>query len=309
MPSKLSTKRLLRELHAPRVVPPSASARAEAEAVSAWAARHGQKPGAPREGAGQTGGVGLLGLLVGHRVGLAFGALLMAIVGACVLPTSYDIPLGLSVEIRAAQGERLPAQEIARYVRERSDASEVDVLVREQLHEGDGGGHPQTLMQIRLWDQGLALGELEPELRERFPALADAEIIETALEGEIETIWARRLAHRAFRVSLREADLEQAREHLLLELHSRGFEDDEVVVKVRDHDDGHREIEVQIERRSFDDGEHAEPPGGLDLDRDGIGPGFQWVLDPDAPEQVELRGRPPPGGGAVRIHVQGGDDE
>ncbi|PRQ02118.1 hypothetical protein ENSA5_25770 [Enhygromyxa salina] len=273
MPSDPSTKELLRELHAPRVDPPPLRPSAEQAAVSAWAARYAQ-PGGAGAGAKETrgGGVGLLALLVSHRVALAFGALMVAIVGACVLPTSYDIPLGLSVEIRPADGERLPASEIARYVRERSDAAEVDVLVREQVQAG--GGEPQTLMQIRLWDQGLALGEIEPELREQFPALADAEIVETALEGEIDTIWARRLAHRAFRVSLREADLEEARAQLLADLHSRGFKDEEVVVKVRDLEDGGREIEVEVEveDRSLGEGDQAGPPAELELD--GIGPGF-----------------------------------
>jgi len=299
-----SIKQRLRELHAPRVPPPALEAEAEAEAIAAWAARHGAGESSPAASpAGGGAGAGLLGLLLGHRFALAFGALFIAIVAACVMPTSYEVPLGLSVEIRGVEGQELPAREIAHYVRERSDASEVDVLLREQFHGRDGGA-PQTLMQIRLWDQGLALGELEPELREQFPSLADAEIIETALEGELETIWGRRLAHRAFRVSLREAELEQAREHLLVQLHGRGLADDEVVVKVRDHDDGHREIEVQIERHDLEGGEGGQGEG---FDSVGFGPGFQWVLDPSAPEQVELPATSD--SGAVRIQVRSGEDE
>src|SRR5690606_26587710 len=139
-------------------------------------------------------------------IALAVAGTLLAVLGACVLPTAYDIPLGLSLEIRAASGERIPVQELSHYVEARSDATQIDIMMREVVLDA---GSPQMQLSIRLWDQNLALGELEPELRERFPALANAEIIETPLEGEIETIWARRLAHRAFAVSLRDADVEQ----------------------------------------------------------------------------------------------------
>lgn len=253
MRSKSSIEASLRELHAPRVEPSAdqdiASAR-ESEAIAAWSQRYakpsdlGVDSGADR-GAG-SGLWGLLSVLGRHRLAVAFAVMLMAVVGACVLPTSYEIPLGTSIEIHVVEGELASAQEIANYVHERSDAAEVDVLMREVVHTG---ATPQIVMLIRLWDHELPLGEIIPALREQFPELEHAEITETALEGEIDTIWARRLAHRAFSLSLREVDVEQARDQLVLELQSRGFEDDEIVVEVRDRADGHREIEVQVERR------------------------------------------------------------
>jgi hypothetical protein len=276
----------LRELHAPRFEPPSPSAAHEDAVVAAWSRRHSdtQPPGLQTRA---------LGLLAPHRIAVAVAGTLLAVLGACVLPTAYDIPLGLSLEIRAASGERLPVQELSHYVHERSDATQVDVMMREVVLDD---GPPQMQLSIRLWDQNLALGELEPELRERFPALAHAEIIETPLEGEIETIWARRLAHRAFAVSLRDADVEQARHALLIELQSRGHEDDQVVVLVRDRPDGHREIEVQIERHAIGEGE--VPPL-----EDAIP--FHWVRESGNAE-VELEA--PPAGHPVRIHLVGDHD-
>lgn len=286
-----SIRRELRELHAPRFEPPSPSPAQEDAVLAAWTRRHGEPAGhAARAAAPATR---VLGLLAPHRIAVAIAGTLLAVVGACVLPTSYDIPLGLSLEIRAASGERLPVQELSHYVHERSDASEVDVMMRELVLDD---GPPQMQLSIRLWDQNLALGELEPELREQFPALANAEIIETPLEGEIETIWARRLAHRAFAFSLRDADVEQARHALLVELQSRGHEDDQVVVLVRDRDDGRREIEVQIERHVID-GDEALP-----LDD---APGFHWVRESGNAE-VELEA--PPAGHPVRIHLVGDHD-
>ncbi|KIG14856.1 hypothetical protein DB30_06310 [Enhygromyxa salina] len=255
----------LRELHAPRIEPSPAHGEAadarEAEALAAWSQRYANaRPDAGQRAASGRGAslLGVLGVFGRHRLAVALAAMLMAIVGACVLPTSYEIPLGISVEIRVAAGELDSAQEIANYVQARSNAAEVDVLMREVVGAGSG---PQFVMMIRLWDHELALGEIELELREQFPELEGAEIIETPLEGEIETIWARRLANRAFSLSLREVDVEQARAQLLLELQAQGFEDDEVVVEVRDREDGQREVEVQIERRGFQaDGHEHDPP-------------------------------------------------
>jgi hypothetical protein len=236
MRTESSIERELRELHAPRVEVPSPSPAGEEAVLAAWARRHPLEHRArPR---------------MFHRVAVAIASTLLVVIGACVLPTSYDIPLGLSVEIRAASGERLPVEQLSRYVHARSDAAQVEVRMREIVRED---GPPQMQVSIRLWDQNLALGELEPELREQFPALADAEILETPLEGEIETIWARRLAHRAFAISLRDADVEQARQALLIELQSQGHEDDQVEVTVVDHDDGRRQIEVQVQRHEIGD--------------------------------------------------------
>jgi hypothetical protein len=291
MRTKSSIEHHLRESHAPRVEPPSPSPASEDAAVAAWARRHGgDELRAPQPR--------VFDLLAAHRVAVAVASTLLLVVGACVLPTSYDIPLGLNIEIHAASGERLPVEELSRYVHERSDAAEVDVLMREVVRDG---GPPQMALSIRLWDQNLALGELEPELREQFPALANAEIVETPLEGEIETIWARRLAHRAFAISLRDADVEHARHALLIDLQDRGYERGQFVVMVRDRDDGqflHREIEVQVERRAIGDGN--PPPIEDEL-------GFRWVLDPSGGEEVELEA--PPAGHVVRIHVVGDHDE
>jgi hypothetical protein len=251
MRTERSIERELRDLHAPRVEMPSPSPASEEAAVAAWARRHQRQD---HRGLTQPR---MFGLLAAHRAAVAIAGTLLAVVGACVLPTSYDIPLGLSVEIRAASGEELPVEQLTRYVHERSDAAGVEVMMREIVLDG---ATPQMQLSIRLWDQNLALGELEPELREQFPALANAEILETPLEGEIETIWGRRLAHRAFAISLRDADIEQARQALLLDLQSRGHEADQIEVEVRDHDDGRLEIQVQVHDRRHREASTDTPP-------------------------------------------------
>src|SRR5690606_24986268 len=208
------------------------------------------------------------------RLAVAVAAVLLVIVGACVLPTSYDVPLGLSVEI--STHAELPHAEIAEFVRERGDASEVDVFVRRSEHAGTRE-QAETQMLIRMWDQDLAIGELEHQLREAFPdALRDATIVETPLEGEVETIWGRRIAHRAVHLSLREADLAQARAQLPAPLRAQGLTAEQVVVEVRDRPDGRREIKVEIEREASSDGELPE----LSLPLDELGPDARWVLDP-----------------------------
>lgn len=287
MRSESSIEQQLRDLHAPHIEPPRPSERSEAEALLAWAERHA----AANEPAPMSAWSKLALALAGRRLAVAFATVFVLVFGACVLPTSYEIPLGLSIVIRPAVGEHLPVHDIERYVEQRSQAGGAQIMMREVVSDG---GEPVAEMSIRLWDQSLALGELEPELRERFPSLTSAEIHETALAGELETIWGLRLAHRALQLPPREADVEHARQMLLLQLHESGFEAHEVVVKVRDREDGRREIEVQIERDLND--------GSLPL---GEGPAFQWVTDGQPPTRVQLDA--PPSGKAVRIHV--GDDE
>ena len=254
MPSEID--RLLHDLHAPPVEVPAADVELERDVIARWAAQH--------EAATPRGWFVSLPKLAG-----ALAAGVLAIVGACVLPTSYDVPLGLSVEITTRA--ELPHEAIAEFVREQGDAGEVDVFVRRQL--GDHADEPQTQMLIRMWDQNLAVGELEHELREAFPdELRDATIRETPLEGEVETIWGRRIAHRAFHVALREADLEQARAHLLVQLRAQGVTAEQVVVEVQDRPDGRREIKVQIE--------HSQE-GELSLPLDELGPEARFVLHPE----------------------------
>ena len=266
----------LRELHEPRAELPTSTREAEEAALAAYDARYGSSE------AGRSGAMAWLGwfeLLGAYRFAVAAVVLFMTLAGACVLPTSYEVPLGLSLEIRANASIELPVKDIAQFVQMAGEAEEVDVLVRELVTEGE----QQTIMQIRLWGQSFERGELELLLRERFPALdaADAQIEEQALEGEIETVWARRLAHQTFELALKETDLEQARAQLLLQLHEQGIEAGEVTIEVRDREDGHREVELRIEQRL--EGE----PDAAALERL-VGPGFEWKFDPNAPERIEL---------------------
>jgi hypothetical protein len=244
MPSEI--ERLLGRIHAPTVAPPVEDPELERSVVARWSARHG--------GAGSRGWF-MSGLTA--RLVVAFAAMLLMIVGACVLPTSYDVPLGLAVEIISTA--ELPHTAIAEYVHERGEASQIEVFVRRHATQEGEHASEQTQMTIRMWDQSLAVGELEQELREAFPEqLRDATIVETPLEGEVETVWGRRIAHRAFHVALRDADLEQAREHLLVQLRAQGVTAEQVVVEVKDRPDGRREFRIEIERDVSSDGAAPE---------------------------------------------------
>jgi hypothetical protein len=236
MPSEID--RLLRRIYGPGVEVPTADPELERDVLARWFAHHG------------AAGSGWAGL---QRFAVAFAAVLLAIVGACVLPTSYDVPLGLSVEITSS-GE-LPHEAIVEFVHERGDAGEIEVFVHRSERRGDRPldrqVEPQTQMLIRMWDQDLAVGELEHELREAFPEeLQHATIIETPLAGELETIWGRRIAHRTFHVALRDADVEQARAHLLVQLQAQGVSAEQVVVEINDRPNGMREVKVEIERQA-----------------------------------------------------------
>ena len=266
---------LLRTLHEPRVQPPALQESDEAALLARWSARwqgeQGKQPVPAREPSRW-----LWVQLKAHRLAAALGALLLLVVAACVLPTSYEIPLGMAVEIHSSSSEELPVREMVALLRERSGAQSVEVIVRQ--HAGPDLAE-QTQVSMRLWDQNLVVGEVEAELREQFPVLADPEIeiIETPLAGEVETIWARRVAHRAFHMALREADVEAAREQLLRRLEAQGFEAHEVMVEVHDGPDGEREIKIEVERRVDVEETGDAGPGEGDPALDST---LDWLLDP-----------------------------
>jgi len=85
----------------------------EDEVVARWAARYGS-PVADADGR-SLGWLGWFNRGLGPRLAVAFAAALLVVVGACVLPTSYYISLGLAVEITT--DAELPHAEIAEFAR------------------------------------------------------------------------------------------------------------------------------------------------------------------------------------------------
>ncbi|EDM79674.1 hypothetical protein PPSIR1_16470 [Plesiocystis pacifica SIR-1] len=294
MPSELDA--LLRELHERRPLDgepleiPQPTPELEAELLGMWSGCFEDRDPADGEG-------GLLALVQGlawfaasARLALVAGVAVLAVFAACVVPTSYAVDLGLSVEL-TVEGEHaeLPAKAMAEFLTEASGAERVDMMVHEVRTERGGVEASSTRLAVRLWGEDLPYGVLEEELRAEFPELlADVEVIERPLEGAVETVWARRLAHRTFHLALSEADVEAAREELLVRLYAQGFDEDEVVVKVRDRPDGHREIQIGIERNDIDvegaDAGRAE--GNIEEELDEL----KWLIDPEQPPLPVLDG-------------------
>ncbi|NVB40776.1 hypothetical protein G6O69_23250 [Pseudenhygromyxa sp. WMMC2535] len=274
MPTEHELEAQLREAHTSGVKPPVRSEAGEAAALASWAARYAEgapREPAPREPVGETrrSRPRLLAMIAAHRFAAGLGLLLSLVAAACVLPTSYEIPLGIAVEIAFdSDMPDAPVDEMAERLRVASSASEVSVFMR-RIADEESGGEAHVEVGVRLWDQQLGVDEVEGVLRESFPeTLAGAEIEVIPLEGEVSTIWARRLAHRAFHVSLREADLEQARAQVLADLERQGFGAAEVSVEVLDHPDGRREVSVEIERRLELDSASGSAPSGVDEGED-----------------------------------------
>ena len=163
--------------------------------------------------------------------------LLGVVVGACNVPASYDVELGVGLAVEFDPADELPYEAIATYAKEELGATDINVAVH--IFEEDAG-----TLQMRLWGQDLPPDLVIDRLRADFPELTSLEMEYEILEGKIDTNLGGKLLHQVFDPVIAEEDLELAREQLLVELLAAGVEG-EVDVQVREVD-GHREIRVGV---------------------------------------------------------------
>ena len=189
-------------------------------------------------GASASKNAGARGLRGWTQVAAAVVAL-GVVVGACNVPASYDVKLGVRLEVEFDPADELPYEAIATYAKEELGATDINMAVH--LFEPESGK-----LNLRLWGQDLPPDVVIDRLRADFPELEPLEMNFEVLEGKIDTNLGGKLMHQVFRPAIAEADLEVARERLLADLLAAGVEG-EVDVQVREVD-GHREIRVGVRR-------------------------------------------------------------
>lgn len=189
-----------------------------------------------------------LAVLSSWRWAAAAAVAAIGLVAACVAPTSYEVPLGLGLEVVDFDAELVSPRALADFLQEASGAEEVGVEARIE----DRNGEQTTRLDVRMWGAVLEPEELEAVLVDEFPALEEAASIEVrALEGEVRTTLGRRLLHDVLGEVEREEDVEAARVRLVEELRAQGVEG-EIEVQIRDRADGRREIEVGVEAHAVE---------------------------------------------------------
>lgn len=177
------------------------------------------------------------------RPALAVMILLALGIAACTVPTSYEVGMGQKLSISlpdkgATCDDLEPAiREISGYLDALPGVEQAGVAVRVM------GG--ETVIDLMIWGQDLAAGDLEADLRARFPLLADAEIATEELAGTVRGSLAQAFGHAAFGLEVDADTAEEAREQILQQLAAQGFGGD-AQVEVVDDADGRRTIRVEL---------------------------------------------------------------
>jgi hypothetical protein len=179
--------------------------------------------------------------------------LLLALgIAACTVPTSYEVGMGQKLSITladkgAACSDLEPAlHELSTYLDAMPGVEQAGIAVRVM-----GGA---TTIELMVWGQDLAAGDLAADLRARFPLLADAEIATEELAGTVRGSLAEAFGHAAFGLEIDAGTAEEARLQILQQLAAQGFGGD-AQVEVVDDADGRRTIRVELSDTCSVDGE------------------------------------------------------
>ena len=173
----------------------------------------------------------------------AAAASFAVMVGACSLPASYEVDLGVGLRLSFDPEEELPVHAMAQYAKEELGATDINVAVH--VLNDDAG-----TLNMRLWGQSLGPDEVVTHLKADFPELESLTIETEVLEGRIDTNLGDKLFHEMFDSAIAEDDLEVARAELLAELLARGIDGD-IDVEMREVEGG-REIRVGVTKQIGD---------------------------------------------------------
>lgn len=176
-------------------------------------------------------------------------------IAACTVPTSYDVGMGQKLSISLADkggscADLEPTlREISTYLDGLPGVEQAGIAVRVM------GG--ETVIDLMIWGQELAAGDLAADLRARFPLLADAEIATEELAGTVRGSLAEAFGHAAFGLEVDAGTAEEARLQILQQLAAQGFGGD-AQVEVVDDADGRRTIRVELSDSCTVDGESVK---------------------------------------------------
>jgi hypothetical protein len=177
------------------------------------------------------------------RPALAVMILLALGIAACTVPTSYEVGMGQKLKITLADKSVAPGdlepsiREITDYLDSLPGVEQAGVAVRIM---GEA-----TTIELMVWGQDLAAGDLAADLRSRFPLLADAAITTEELAGTVRGSLAQAFGHAAFGLEIDAGTAEEARLQILQQLATQGFGGD-AQVEVVDDADGRRTIRVEL---------------------------------------------------------------
>lgn len=170
----------------------------------------------------------------------------LCVVGACAVPATYQMSMGLSMELETPSIDEQEIHEVSEFIRLHGDVNSIDIsLERSRTDEGES-----SRLVLNVWGEHLDADELAVDLQAEYPFLAQAEIATEPLEAAIDTNWGG-LALRRIVPGELSSDKERAKQQILTRLESEGVQGD-VSVQVSDGPDG-RSIRVEVRHE-----EHSE---------------------------------------------------
>ncbi len=163
-------------------------------------------------------------MLVAAAVLLAAGA----------APAQYAAEVGKKVQIHVSHPARdMPApDEVPEVLREAGTRMTIEIRVQ---HSGDAADY-----EYQLWGDGIA-GDIEARLRSAFPALKDAQITVSSIEGQVKTSLAGLLEKKLLQAGDDPVKIEAARREVQSEL-QKDHPDAKVEVEIAP--DGKRRVKV-----------------------------------------------------------------
>lgn len=186
------------------------------------------------------------------RAVLALTLLLLVGIGACSVPSSYDVEVGQAMAIqfsRHLDGTSPDGPELQELLGHMDGIPGVEnVMVNERINQ-DG-----TRLDIMLSGRDIDADRLAADLAERFPMLAQAEISYHPIEQTVEGPLYERLAHDLFgwefEIEVTGDTPEEIRQQILEQLAAEGFDGDADVDVIMDDEAGTVEIKMELEAGS-----------------------------------------------------------
>ena len=183
------------------------------------------------------------------RLALTAAFLLLLGLGACSVPSSYDVEVGQNMAIQFSKELNGPAPEIEAVLADLGGLPGVEAVnVNEQI--SDAG----VRMDVRLMGRNIDTDLVVAELKSRHPVLADAEFSIVPMEQTVEGPLYEKLGHDffgmefAFEVS---GDTpEEIEAQIREQLAEDGYEGDAVVDVIMDEEAGTTEIKLELEENS-----------------------------------------------------------
>lgn len=180
------------------------------------------------------------------RAVLALGLLLLLGIGACSVPSSYEVEVGQQMAVQFSKEFDGPTPEIAALLADVDAQPGVeDVMVNERITENG------TRLDLRIMGREIDAEALIAELSARHPVLADAEIAMLPIEQTVEGPLYERLGHEVFgwefAIEVDGDTPEEIEAQIREQLEAEGFDGEANVDVLMDEEAGTVEINLDLQ--------------------------------------------------------------